>query len=255
MKMKNFALVAVLVIALSSCKDKNSETKKGDAAEVISENEIVTETENQEWEVLFDGTSFDNFQEYLKEDVSDYWKIEDGAMVFYPPKNREKGASYNLVTKKEYTDFVLSLDWKISEGGNSGIFWGVKEDESLPEAYQTGPEIQVLDNEKHPDAKAGTTHQAGSLYDMVPPSKDVTKPVGEWNTCVVTINHKTNEGAVVLNGEQIVTFSVNNPEWEAMVSKSKFADWEEFGKYTTGKIGLQDHGDTVSFRNIKIKEL
>lgn len=241
-----------LICMLSSCKEKTnnhvgvkSETKK----------EELPDKENDEWEVLFNGTSFDNFQEYLKDSVSDNWKIEDNAMVFYPPKNREEGASYNLVTKKEYTDFVLSLDWKISEGGNSGVFWGVKEDENLPEAYQTGPEIQVLDNDKHPDAKAGTTHQAGSLYDMIPPSKDATKPVGEWNTCILTINHKTNEGIVVLNDEKIVVFSVNNPEWSTMVSNSKFADWADFGKFTTGKIGLQDHGDVVSFRNIKIKEL
>ena len=147
------------------------------------------------------------------------------------------------------------MDWKISEGGNSGIFWGVNEDPKLSEAYQTGPEIQILDNEKHPDAKAGTSHRAGALYDMVSPIRDVTKPVGEWNNCIITINHKTNDGTIVLNGVEIVNFPVNNPEWKKMVSKSKFANWKEFGKYTTGKIGLQDHGNMVSFKDIKIKEL
>ena len=132
---------------------------------------------------------------------------------------------------------------------------GILEDEKYGQPYETGPEIQVLDNIAHPDAKNGTTHQAGALYDMVAPSKEVVKPVGEWNSYVITVNHKTNEGSVVLNGKEIVTFPVNGEAWEAMVADSKFADWEGFGKYATGKIGLQDHGDIVAYRNIKIKEL
>ena len=250
--MKKILSVLAISMLLLGCKDDSKNIQK-ETTESEQEREVTSDAED--WTVLFDGASFENWKEYLNEGVSDNWKIEDNAMVFYPPKDRENGQAFNLVTKNEYTDFVLTLDWKISEGGNSGIFWGVKEDTSLPEAYQTGPEIQVLDNEKHPDAKAGTTHQAGSLYDMVSPVKDVTKPIGEWNTCVLTINHKTNKGSVVLNNVEIVTFSVNNPEWSAMVAKSKFADWADFGKYPTGKIGLQDHGDMVSYRNIKIREL
>lgn len=245
--MKNGILIMMMLLFTVGCKEK---AKK--EVEEIVETEVVNETE--EWTVLFDGSSFDGWHVYSGEGVPDVWKLEEGAMV-YTPSGDGHGGGANLVTDNDYTDFVLSLEWKISEGGNSGIFWGVKEDENLPEAYQTGPEIQILDNEKHPDAKAGTTHRAGALYDMVPPTKDVTNPVGEWNTNVITINHKTNEGIIVLNGVEVVTFSVNNPEWSEMVSKSKFADWEEFGKYTTGKIGLQDHGNMVSFRNIKIKEL
>lgn len=247
-------LVAFCLLILWACKEE----KKTDTENAVSEGtsaNIPDISETTEWTVLFDGSSFDNFKEYLKNGVSEHWKIEDNAMVFYPPKNREKGEAFNLVTKNSYTDFVLSLEWKISEAGNSGIFWGVKEDSSLSEAYQTGPEIQVLDNDKHPDGKAGLTHQAGALYDMIAPTEDVTKPVGEWNTCVITVNHQTNQGSVVLNGKEIVVFPVNNPEWQAMVADSKFATWEHFGKYPTGKIGLQDHGDIVAFRNIKIKEL
>jgi hypothetical protein len=252
--MKKLATLTVLTLFIIGCKNKvekpmeeSSEMKTMETAQPMSN--------DQDWTVLFDGTSFDGWHLYNDGKVPEEWKIEDGAMVLYPPKTRKEGEGFNLVSDKEFTDFELSLEWKISEAGNSGVFWGVKEIPTLPEAYQTGPEIQVLDNEKHPDAKAGTTHQAGSLYDMVPPSKDVTKPVGEWNTMVLTINHKTNKGSVVLNGEEIVDFPVNNPEWGAMVAKSKFADWKEFGKYTTGKIGLQDHGNMVSFKDIKIKEL
>ncbi|PCJ92830.1 MAG: glycosyl hydrolase [Flavobacteriaceae bacterium] len=245
--MKNGILIIMVLLFTVGCKEKaKKEVEKIVAVDVLNEAE--------EWTVLFDGSSFDGWHIYAGEGVPEVWTLDDGAMV-YTPSGEGHGDGANLVTDKDYTDFVLSLEWRISEGGNSGIFWGVKEDENLSEAYQTGPEIQILDNEKHPDAKAGTTHQAGALYDMVAPSKDVTNPVGEWNTNVITINHKTNEGIIVLNGVEIVTFSVNDPEWSEMVSTSKFADWETFGKYTTGKIGLQDHGNEVAFRNIKIKEL
>ncbi|MEO0901549.1 MAG: DUF1080 domain-containing protein, partial [Bacteroidota bacterium] len=133
----------------------------------------------------------------------------------------------------------------------------VVEDEKYNEPYITGPEIQVLDNISHPDAKNGTTHQAGALYDMVSPSQDVVKPIGEWNHYLITINHNTNEGSVVLNGTKITEFPVNGEAWDAMVAKSKFATWEAFGKSKTGKIVLQDHGEpiVIGYRNIKIKEL
>ena len=251
--MKNLMVIVCMAIIVFGCKDKAEKTQKEKEKERIAEAEKAAPP--QEWTVLFDGSSFDGWKEYNKEDVSDNWKLEDGAMVFYPPKERGEGEAFNLVTEKEYTDFILSLDWKISEGGNSGVFWGVNEKPELSEAYQTGPEVQVLDNEKHPDAKNGTTHQAGSLYDMVAPSQDVTNPVGEWNTMVITINHKEQKGSISLNGTDVVDFPVGNEMWNVMVSKSKFADWDHFGKFTTGKIGLQDHGNMVSFRDIRIKEL
>lgn len=207
------------------------------------------------WEVLFDGTSFDHWKAYNKDGMAEHWRLEDGAMVFYPPSEGPEGESYNLVTKQEYTNFVLSLEWKVAEGGNSGIFWGVKEDADFVQPYDTGPEIQVLDNKRHPDARNGDTHQAGALYDMVAPSEDVTKPAGEWNTCVITVNYKAQEGKVNLNGEEIVVFPLGNAQWDEMVSGSKFDGWPGFGKFHTGKIGLQDHGDIVAFRNIRIKKL
>ena len=212
-------------------------------------------SDQDDWEILFDGTSFDSWKAYMADDVPANWKLEDGAMVFYPPETKSKGEQFNLVTKKEYNSFVLSLEWRISEGGNSGIFWGVKEDPKYREPYETGPEIQVLDNGAHPDAKRGSSHQAGALYDMVSPSSDVTKKVGEWNSCVITVNYKTNEGSVELNGEEIVVFTPSGEAWDKMVANSKFANWGGFGKFQTGKIGLQDHGDIVAYRNIKIKEL
>lgn len=251
--MKKLLLLTCLAILFIGCKEKAKETTNEKASEMMAKTEL--ETQEDEWTVLFDGSSFNGWHEYLQEGVSENWKIEEDAMVFYPPKNRKKGESYNVISDNDYTDFILSMEWRIAEAGNSGVFWGIKELKDLKQPYESGPEIQVLDNEKHPDGKNGTSHQAGALYDMVSPSEDVTKPVGEWNLFEITINHKTNTGIIVLNDVEIVNFPVNNPEWREMVSKSKFADWEHFAKYRTGKIGMQDHGNGVAFRNIKIKEL
>ena len=209
-----------------------------------------------EWTSLFDGKSFDGWHKYNSTEMSAAWSIVDGAMVFNPALKSSKKEIDDIVTDKEFTNFELSLEWNISEGGNSGIFWAVNEGEAYGKPYSTGPEIQVLDNERHPDALANPKfHQAGALYDMVQPTQDVCKVSGEWNHVVLMINHKTNQGSVTQNGVEIVTFPVSGEGWDKLVANSKFSDWEYFAKFKTGKIGLQDHGDVVSFRNIKIREL
>lgn len=246
--MRKPILFAILALTFA-CKEKPKEN-----VEEVAE-ETVDAVQEPKWTVLFDGTSFDGWHFYNGGEVMEPWKLEDGAMVLYPPESRPEGANYNLVTNTEFTDFVLSLEWKIAEGGNSGIFWGVKEDEKYGEPYLTGPEIQVLDDERHPDAQNGTDRLAGALYDMVSPSAKAVKPAGEWNAVEIMINHKTNEGHVMLNGTKIVEFPVEGEGWNELVANSKFADWEAFGAFKTGKIGVQDHGDVVAFRNIKIKEL
>ncbi|MBW8243094.1 DUF1080 domain-containing protein [Muricauda oceani] len=244
-------LLFIALTAVFACKDKPKENKE----EVQEEMTEVVEEKEPEWTTLFDGTSFDGWHMYNGGEVTEPWKLEDGAMVFYPMEERPEGANYNLVTDEEFTDFVLTLDWKIAEGGNSGFFWGVKEGEEYGQPYVTGPEIQVLDDERHPDAKNGEDRLAGSLYDIVPPSEKVVKPAGQWNSVELMINHKTNQGHVILNGTKIVEFPLEGPEWDKLIANSKFADWEDFAAFKTGKIGLQDHGNKVAFRNIMIKEL
>lgn len=249
--MKKLVLFSALVLAFA-CKDKPKEEPQ---EETNKETEMQMDQKDEGWITLFDGNSFNGWHLYNAGEIDEPWKLEDGTMVFYPPKDRPEGESYNIVTDEEFTNFVLSLEWKVSKGGNSGIFWGVYEGSQYEQPYLTGPEIQVLDDENHPDAKNGTTHQAGALYDMIAPSTKAVKPAGEWNMVELTVNHETNQGHVLLNGEKIIEFPVHGEEWNNMVSKSKFADWEDFGTYKTGKIGLQDHGDIVVYRNIKIKEL
>ena len=218
--MKKVIVSIAFLIFFISCKQEKKETTET----VVEEMEMP----ESEWEILFDGTSLDKWKEFQNDTVGDVWKIDGDALIYTPPSEGEDNKNHDLVTRDEYTDFVLSLEWKISEAGNSGVFWGVNEDAKYSTGYQTGPEVQILDNDKQ---------------------------IGEWNTMVITVNHKDNMGNVILNGTEMVTFPVQGEEWDAMVADSKFAGWEGFGKFTTGKIGLQDHGNVVAFRNIKIKQL
>ena len=235
------------MVACNPAEKKQKETKT--IQQVVTSEELKS---SNDWTILFDGSSLDNWRGYLSEDIYPEWTIQDDAMVFTPSNVGGK----NIITKEKYTNFILSLEWKISEAGNSGIFWGVHEDEKFSEAYMTGPEIQVLDNEKHPDSFVGNgIHKAGSLYDLIGyPAEDIY-PAGEWNQCVLEVNHTTNIARVTMNEKTTISFPLHGIEWEKMVANSKFKDWEGFGKYPTGYIGLQDHSDKVSFRNIRIKEL
>ena len=212
-----------------------------------------------DWESLFDGETLNGWHRFNRKGVTPIWTAKNGLLTFDPELRPKGDYIHDIVTDKAYKSFELSIEWNISEGGNSGIFWGIQEGESHNKPYSTGPEIQVLDNERHPDAKANPKfHQAGALYDLVQPSKDVCNPAGEWNHIVLKIDHNKNQGSVKLNGTKIVEFPLSGPEWDALVSNSKFNDdcnFKRFGKFKSGKIGLQDHGNKVSFRNIKIRKL
>jgi len=246
--MKHLILTLALSVSLNCV---------GNTPRKASEKMNESTTTQDEWEILFDGSTLNGWHQYNGDAVGPEWTAKDGVLTFAPKEDRKWGdGGKNIVTDKEYTSFILSIEWNVSEGGNSGIFWGVKEGEAYGEPYVTGPEIQILDNERHPDAKANPKfHQAGALYDLVQPSADVCNPAGEWNHVLLTVDHNKNQGSVVLNGTEIVRFPLTGEAWNNLVNNSKFKGWKGFGEFKTGKIGLQDHDDEVSFRNIKIKAL
>ena len=235
------------MVACNPAEKKITKTKLSQQVDGSDESDS-----SSDWTILFDGTSLDNWRGYLSEDIYPEWTIQDEVMVFNPSNVGGK----NIITKEKYTNFILSLEWKISEVGNSGIFLGVHEDKRFSEAYMTGPEIHVLDNERHPDSFVGNgIHKAGSLYDMIGYPDEHINPAGKWNKCVLEIDHKKNIGTVTMNGKASISFPLSGEKWDAMVANSKFKDWEGFGKYHSGHIGLQDHSDKVWFKNIKIKEI
>lgn len=207
------------------------------------------------WEKLTDGKTFNNWHVYNHpgEPISGKWSVQEKAFVF-DPNGESEWKINDLVTNKDYENFEMVLEWKIEKGGNSGIFYGVKEDQELRTPYMSGPEIQVLDDQNHPDAKEGKNgnRKAGSLYDMIP-SASKAKAYDHWNK--VKILKKDGMISVFQNGILAVSYATSGKEWEGMKADSKFKTWEHFGKYASGKIGLQDHGNIVAFRKIKIREL
>lgn len=200
---------------------------------------------------LFDGKTTKGWHTYNKTVVGSAWDVENGALHMSPSKKGKDGGG-DLVTDKEYSNFHLKLEWKVAPKANSGIIFYVNEDPKYGQTYLTGPEMQVLDNDGHPDGKI-TKHRAGDLYDMVKSTSEPVKAVGEWNKAEII----SNKGKLtfMLNGVKVVETTIWDDNWKALIAGSKFAKWQGFGTYTKGKIALQDHGDEVWYRNISIKEL
>jgi hypothetical protein len=212
-------------------------------------------TSEDGWIELFNGENMDGWHTYGPADSNDGWYVENEELTFDFQRRTESGSS-NLVTDNAYTNFELSIEWKISEQGNSGIFWGVVESEEFEHPYQTGPEIQILDdNWKEYVEGRGDKNRAGSLYGMQAPSTIVSKGAGIWNHYLIHIDHVENIGFVVFNDQEVLRFPVHGPEWDAMIANSGFAGWPDFGSAEAGHISLQDHGGKVAFRNIKVKIL
>ncbi len=201
---------------------------------------------------LFDGTDASakaNWKGYKKDALPGQWVAEDSAL-----KLQESGGG-DIVTRQAYGDFDLRLDWKISEGGNSGIFYRVVEEgDHTDYTFFTGPELQVLDDAKHADARNGTDRLAGALYGLYGvEGPSPVKPAGEWNETRIVI--KDNKVEHYLNGQKIVEATIGSDEWNEKIANSKFKQWPRFAKADRGLIGLQDHGDVVWYRNIRIKPL
>ncbi len=218
-------------------------------------NKLSREEKKEGWELLFNGKNFKGWRQYNGDSMPANWAIEDGAMKVLLGEGRDpgRGAGGDIIYGNEkFKNFELSIDWKASKMANSGIFYYVREVPGKPIFY-AAPEIQVLDNENATDNKIDS-HLAGSLYDMLPADPKTVNPAGEWNTCVI----KVNEGqvSVSMNGTEVVTYTHWTPEWDQLVENSKFKNFPGFteGIAKEGYIGLQDHGYTVWFRNIKIKQ-
>ena len=201
---------------------------------------------------LFDGKTTAGWHSYGKTQAGDAWKVENGSLHFDPTaKVNNQGG--DLVTDKEYSNFHLKLDWKVAPKANSGIIFYVHENPiKYPNTYETGLEMQVLDNEGHPDGKIDK-HRAGNLYDLVKGDTEPVKAVGEWNTAEIISNR--GQLTFILNGVVVVKKTLWDKKWKDLVSGSKFTAWKDFGTFKKGKIALQDHGDHVWYRNIMIKEL
>ena len=200
----------------------------------------------ENWTTLFNGESTDAWTGYqLTTFPTKSWKVENGTL-----KTIAGGEVRDLMTKEQYQDFELELEWKISPGGNSGIIYRVAPD--LAHAWNTGPEMQVLDDSKHNDGKNPKT-SAGALYALIAPQNKKLMPVGQWNKVRLVI--KNNHVEHWLNGVKVVEYQLGSPELAKLIAESKFKTFPRFAKEKTGHICLQNHHDEVWYRNIRIRRL
>lgn len=230
--MKYLLTAAVIVAALAFTPLKKE--KKGDA-----------------WISLFDGKTTAGWHTWKQDKAGAGWKA-DGGTLHLDPSVKGEADRGDLVSNEEFENFDLKLQWKISPGGNSGvIFYASDDSKKYEDTYNTGPEMQVLDNDKHPDGKI-PKHRAGNLYDLIA-GPDNVKPVGEWNDMEIVANKGSLK--LYLNGVNVVTTTMWDDNWKKMVAASKFKQWPDFGTFKKGHIVLQDHGNEVWYKNIMIKKL
>ncbi len=241
------SLIAITIAVLSCNSAEKTATPNADSTGTAI---VKTDSTTDGWISLFDGTTTSGWHSYGKDKATDRWKIADGAIYL---DTLVKSAGGDLVTNGEYGNYHLKLEWKIAPKGNSGLIFYVNEDISKYKAtYNTGLEMQVLDNDGHPDGKI-IKHRSGDLYDLISCSKETVKAVGEWNEAEII--SKDGKLEMVLNGTTVVSTTLWDENWKKMVAGSKFKTMADFGTYKKGKIALQDHGNLVWYRNIRIKEL
>src|SRR6478735_5846154 len=199
------------------------------------------------WKSLFDGKTLDGWRGYKKTDAKESrWMVEDGMLTLPRNDGKDTRGARDIISTDTYDQFELEWEWKIALAGNSGIKYFVLED--LDSAI--GHEYQVIDDERHPDAKVGPHRQTAAFYDVLPASDRPLKPAGEWNSTRIVVRGQTVEHW--LNGKKVLQYELNSPALNAAIEKSKFKGMDRFGKRQNGYILLQDHGDQVWFRSIKI---
>ena len=246
------ALLTFGAVGAAGCGQAEAGSETGDAAPAdadveaqMAANRLSAEEAAEGFELLFDGESLDAWRGFRMDDVPAGWSAKEGALAFTPGVG-----GGTLITRETYADFDLRLEWKVGEGGNSGIFFGISE--NTERAFESGPEMQVLDNAGHYDGGNPLT-SAGSNYGLHAPPEDVSNPAGEWNE--VRIVRHGNQVVHWLNGVRVVEYEIGSDEWEALVAGSKFVEWPDYGRHHEGHLGVQDHGDPVWYRNIRVRRI
>lgn len=239
---------ACFLVLLVSCSGSRESSAGTSAFNTLSKKES-----REGWKLLFDGKTKNGWHVFNNKSDGSAWKVADGTLYLDPAAKGPKGeGGGDLITEEEYENYHFKLEWKLAPKGNSGVIFQAKEDPKYRWPWLTGPEMQILDNDGHPDGKI-TKHRAGDLYDLITSSPETVKPVGEWNLLEI-VSHN-NKLEFFLNGTKVVSTTQFDDNWKAMIANSKFKTLEEFGTYSKGKFSLQDHGDPVWFRNIKIRQL
>lgn len=284
MKKLLFFVPAVAAMAMASCGNKNANANaEATETDSVAEQPAYTLLDKEQvdlsqfpqdaegYYVIFNGKDFTGWRGYGKDTVPGRWTVDEGAIKFNGAGGGEAqtGDGGDLIFAKKLDNFEMEVEWKVSKGGNSGIFYLGQEVETTNEdgtkqlqpIYISAPEYQVLDNANHPDAKLGVdgNRQSASLYDLIPAAPQNSKPFGEWNTARVVVNN----GKVThyQNGEKVLEYEMWTPEWVEMLQNSKFnekdlpAAFRLLNDKHPGFFAFQDHGDEVWFKNVRVKTL
>jgi hypothetical protein len=238
-----FAVAAAAAAPLAA----QAPAKKGAATKTHA---ATTSADTSGWIRLFDGKDLKGWRGYKKPDATETrWRVEDGLLTIPSNGAGDTHGQRDLITDDTFEQFDLRWEWKISQGGNSGVKYFVLEDR--PDAI--GHEYQMIDDERHPDAKIGPHRQTAALYDVFPAHDRPMKPAGEWNDSEVIVKGK--HVTHMLNGKSVLEYDLDSPALMAQIAKSKFKGVARFGHPQNGHILVQDHGDQVWFRTIEIKRL
>lgn len=248
-RFSHFALTlgCLTLVAATACTVQSGEAEPGRSEEATVADTVpntLSEAERADgWTLLFDGETTSGWRGFRMDTMPDGWSVANGVLEF-------SGSGGDIVTDQSYGDFELLLDWRVGPRGNSGIFYRVSEDVEV--IYHSAPEYQLLDNAGHADGASEMT-SAGAAYALYPAPRDAVHEAGEWNTARIVV--RDNHVEHWLNGVQTASYELWSDDWEARVKDSKFVEWPPYGRAARGNIGLQDHGDPISFRNIKLREL
>jgi hypothetical protein len=235
------SFVPAIALATLLAVGCDSPSSPGEVTDPQGPNTLTAAERAAGWRLVFDGTSTSGWRGYRQSTIPAGWTVVDAALT------RVSGGG-DIITVDQFTNFELSLEWQISPGGNSGIMYRVTE--SADATFHTGPEMQVLDNAGHADG-ANPLSRAGACYSLYAPTADVVRPPGAWNEVRIVVN-----GALVqhwLNGTRIVEYELGSADWIARLSNSPLRDFAGYGRQPRGHIALQDHGDRVAYRSIKIR--
>ncbi len=243
------ALVALVLIEFAGCK-------LSDKKEAADEKTTEATSAESKWINLFDGKTKAGWHTYGQQNVGKAWNINDSALHLDASSKADWQTTDggDIVTDDEFSNFDLQLDWKIAEGGNSGIMFYVKEDTSKYKyTWYTGPEMQVADNDKNEDGKIYKS-QAGDIYELFPTnSAEYVKPAGQWNHVEIVANNGNLN--LYMNEHHVLDTTIWDEAWKKNIAGTKFRDMPDFGTFRKGRIALQDHGADVWYKNIRLKEL
>ena len=240
--MKTAALAAVAVLSLTGWVSAGVERQSTPTPSSMSNALTATEVADG-WLLLFDGENLSAWRGFQQDTLPHGWQAVDGTLA-------RVGRAGDIVTLEQFDDFELVFDWRVADSGNSGVMFRVTE--VIAPAWHSGPEFQVLHNQGHRDGADPIT-SAGSNYAVHPPARDVTRPVGEWNTSRLLVDGQHVEHW--MNGVKVLEYELESADWRRRVQASKFSALPKYGREPLGHIAIQDHGDPVAYRNLKIRRL